>query len=33
VLFSVGLFEKTLPRRIIRQVMPESKPDWYDLPT
>jgi hypothetical protein len=33
VLFSIGLFEKTLPRRIVRHVMPESKPDWYDLPT
>lgn len=32
VLVSVGLFDRHLPRRLIKNVMPESKPDWYTLP-
>jgi hypothetical protein len=32
VLVSVGLFPKDIARRIQKQVMPESKPAWYDLP-
>lgn len=32
VLLSVGLFDKALPRRIAKHVMPESKPAWYDIP-
>jgi hypothetical protein len=32
VMISAGLFDRTLPRRIIKNVWVESKPDWYDLP-
>lgn len=32
MLVSVGLFDRDLARRIVRHVMPEKKPDWYDLP-
>lgn len=32
LLISVGLFERTLPKRIVKQVFAEAKPDWYDLP-
>lgn len=32
VLVSAGLFDRHLPRHLIENVLPESKPDWYALP-
>jgi len=32
VLVSAGLFARDLSRHLIKNVMPESKPDWYELP-
>jgi hypothetical protein len=31
VLISVGLFDKTLQRRVEKHVFAESKPAWYDI--
>lgn len=32
VLVSIGLFDRTTPRRVEKNVYVESKPDWYDVP-
>jgi hypothetical protein len=31
VLVSVGLFDKTLPRHVIKHVFSEAKPAWYEI--
>ena len=33
ILLSVGLFQPTLARVIIKHVFESSKPDWYELPS
>lgn len=32
IMISVGLFERTLPRKIIKNVWLEQKPEWYEAP-
>lgn len=32
IMVSAGLFERTLPRRIVRNLWLDQKPDWYDAP-
>jgi hypothetical protein len=32
VMISAGLFERTLPRKLVRNLWADQKPDWYDLP-
>jgi hypothetical protein len=32
IMVSAGLFERTLPRRIIKSVWLEQKPEWYEAP-
>ena len=32
ILVSVGLFDRALDRKIQKNVMPETKPAWYELP-
>jgi hypothetical protein len=32
IMVSAGLFDRTLPRRIVRNLWLEEKPDWYDAP-
>ena len=32
VMVSAGLFERALPRRVVKNLWGAQKPDWYDLP-
>jgi hypothetical protein len=32
IMVSAGLFDRHLPRKVIRNVWADRKPDWYDLP-
>lgn len=32
IMVSAGLFERTLPRRVVKNVWEEQKPAWYDAP-
>jgi hypothetical protein len=32
VMVSAGLFDRTLPRKVIKHLWLEAKPDWYDAP-
>lgn len=32
IMISAGLFDRTLPRRVVKNVWEEQKPAWYDAP-
>jgi len=32
LMLSVGLFDKLLPRRVLKNVFADAKPAWYELP-